>query len=482
MTSPSMRRALLLRCGIGVGILLCLLSAGTYLTVRHGLYRELDQSLRQTAALLSNQVELKNEGITFEWQEGLGTNRAIIDNGLFQFWNEASGETTRSPGLQARDLPQFYGLHGAPLLQDIRLPGSRRHARAIGLRVYPFVLPAEAQRMQQLGHPIDPKSLPHTLVVARDAKPVHRVLTRMRWILATGMLLTLSLVFAFINRAVLLALRPIDRLTRQVRDRAGHQLDSALDVPGELPAELTGLAANFDLLLARLAATRQRERDFIRHAAHELRTPIAAMLATTELALSKSRGTTAYVSHLTTCRNAAVKLGELVQRLTELARIGQATSPPVLEAIDLEPLIDDCLQPYLPVFQQRGLQVARSTTPPLPPVWGDRTLVRIVVNNLLDNAASHAPQGDKITIGCHHTDGHVEMSVANSAEDLPDDLDRLFEPLFRRENPHNHQASHLGIGLALSQEAATALGATLQARRTDPAGIAFLFTLAAAPP
>ena len=76
MSTPSIRRTLLLRCGVGVGILLCLLSTATYLIVRHGLIRELDRSITQTAALLSNQVELENGHITFEWQEGLGTNRA----------------------------------------------------------------------------------------------------------------------------------------------------------------------------------------------------------------------------------------------------------------------------------------------------------------------------------------------------------------------------------------------------------------------
>ncbi len=62
MRTPSIRRTLLLRCGFGVGILLSLLSTGTYLIVRHGLIRELDRSITQTAALLSNQVELEDGG------------------------------------------------------------------------------------------------------------------------------------------------------------------------------------------------------------------------------------------------------------------------------------------------------------------------------------------------------------------------------------------------------------------------------------
>ncbi|MEY3895313.1 MAG: hypothetical protein RLZZ214_832, partial [Verrucomicrobiota bacterium] len=178
MRTPSLRRTLLLRCGIGVGILLCLLSTGTYLIVRHGLFRELDRSITQTAALLSNQVELENGTITFEWQEGLGTNQTLRDEGLFQFWNEATGDTTRSTRLLGRDLPKFHGEHGTPLLRDIKLNGSRRQLRAIGMRIYPFVTPEEVERMKSSGSIADPKSLPHVLVVARDTNSIHRVLNR----------------------------------------------------------------------------------------------------------------------------------------------------------------------------------------------------------------------------------------------------------------------------------------------------------------
>ncbi|MCB1132732.1 MAG: hypothetical protein KDN05_16530, partial [Verrucomicrobiae bacterium] len=74
MNNPSIRRSLLLRTGIGVGLLLCILSAVTYLLVRRGLYQQLDNSIQQTAALLANQVELEDGHITFEWSEGIGTN------------------------------------------------------------------------------------------------------------------------------------------------------------------------------------------------------------------------------------------------------------------------------------------------------------------------------------------------------------------------------------------------------------------------
>lgn len=479
MRAPSIRRTLLLRCGLGVGVLLCLLSTGIYLIVRHGLIRELDRSIIQTAALLSNQVELENDGIIFEWKEGAGTNQALQDEGLFQFWDETTGITTRSVKLKNLDLPKFCGDDEAPVLKEIQLPGSGRQARAIGVRIYPFVLPEESERMKARGRIIDPKSLPYILVVARDTKSMSRVLSRARWVLGGGTLLTLGLGFLVIHRVIRVTLRPIDELTSQMKDRSGHQLDTALVLPRALPVELAGLAENFDSLLARVAALRERERDFIRHAAHELRTPIAGLRATTDLALSQPRDAAAYAAHLTTCQKTAVGLGELVSRLSALSRVGQAGNPPTREPIDVGTVLADCLQSFLPLFEERGLAVKREIPGEALVAKSDTALLRIVFNNLFDNALSHASPASEILVDASVTGGTVAIRIANRADDLPEDPERLFEPLFRRDASRAGADAHLGIGLTLSLEAATAMGASLQVKITDQGWIEFILTMPA---
>jgi signal transduction histidine kinase len=476
MKSPSIRWSLLLRCGVGVGVLLCLLSSGVYFLVKQSLYLELDESIAQTAALLANQVELENENITYEWKEGIGTNRELIADGLFQFWDEKTGTTTRSPGLQSHDLPRFSHLDGSPSLRTIRLPNGH-HARAIGLRVNPFVLPEEVARMKQRGRVIDPKSLPHILVLARDSEPVHHTLERLRWTLSGGSLLTLALGFMLIHRVIRVTLQPINELTLQMKDRAEHQLDSALVLPRKLPAELTGLAENFDSLLARVAAIRERERDFIRHAAHELRTPIAGLRATTDLALSQPREAATYAEHLAICQKTAIELGELVNRLSALSRIGQASSLTRLEPLNVSVILMACLDSVLSIFHERGLEVKHELPEQAMITRGDATLLRIIFNNLLDNAACYSNPGDEVHIHGNITGRHIEIRIANPASDLPENLERLFEPLFRKETSRSD--AHLGIGLTLSLEAATAMGATLQARKTHNGGIEFILDLIA---
>jgi len=476
MSAPSLRKSLLIRCGTGVGVLLCILSTGIYLSVKQNMYQELDKSIEQTAALLANQVELENESITFEWQEGLGTNPALSEDGIFQFWKEGTDETTRSPALRTMNLKKFCGTEGNPQRRSINLPSGNR-ARAIGLRIHPFVLPEEMERMKARGKAIDPKSISYVLVVARDSEHIHRTLRWLRFILAGGSLLTLGAGFLLIDRGIRVSLRPINELTRQVRNRAEHQLDSALDVPGATPAELVGLAKNLDTLLARLASIRQRERDFIRHAAHELRTPIAGLRATSELALSQERTTSEYREHLATCQKTAVELGELVKRLSALSRIGQEGSLPRMEPVDPIEILAECLEPFLPLFEQRGLKVIRNL--PAQPVaaHGDVTLLRIIFNNVFDNALSYSAPSAEIRIHGGIIGGQLEIRIANQAADLSENLDRLFEPLFRKDNSRNDAGSHLGIGLTLSLEAAAAMGATLRAHTPQEGWIEFVVAL-----
>jgi len=462
MSAPSLRKSLLVRCGAGVGVLLCVLCTGIYLSVKQNMYQELDKSIEQTAALLANQMELENESITFEWQEGLGTNPALSEDGIFQFWKEGTDETTRSPALRKMDLRKFCGPDGNPQRRSIHLPSGNR-ARAIGLRIHPFVLPEEMERMKARGNVIDPKSISYVLVVARDSEHIHRTLRWLRLILAGGTLLTLGAGFLLIDRSIRVSLKPINDLTRQVRDRAEHQLDSALDVPGATPAELVGLTKNLDTLLARLASVRQRERDFIRHAAHELRTPIAGLRATTELALSQDRTTEEYRGHLATCQSTAMELGELIKRLSALARIGQTAEAQEMESFDIGEKLATCLEPFRRLFHERGLVLETDIGSGNIPVTGDPSLARIIFNNLFDNALSYTRPAGTVRISVAENAGGVEIRVSNPTESAPGKPEQWFEPLFRKNPSRDDADSHLGIGLTLSLNAAQAMGWTLHA-------------------
>lgn len=474
----SIRRTLLVRCGLGVGILAVLLSLSIYFVVRQGLYDELDDSIRETASILANQMEYEHGGIVFEWEEGIGTNSDISDEALFQYWNEKSGLSTRSPALGTADLPKFSGPDGRPDLENVSIPGRMEHARALGMVIYPYVISGESPEMQEQEKNFNPKLYPHTLVVARDVEPVYRTLAYLAATLAIGTALVFVLGFLVIRHAVNSALAPIATLTRQVLDRSENQLDSAIILPGALPSELRPLAESFDSLLSRVAAIRSRERDFIRHASHELRTPIASLSATTELALSKDREAAEYVRHLRDCAKTSSDLASLVKRLSALSRIGIPGDKASISPVSLREILGSSLGTFAKRFSASDLTISTELPEKDFTTAADPVLAALIINNLLDNAASYAPPGSTVSIRLARTNGRDELSVTNLATDLPENLDRLFEPLFRKDSSRTETAdSHLGIGLTLSQEAAQAMRGTLSATRLEAENIRFTLSL-----
>lgn len=472
MKRPSIRRDLAARCGLGIGLLLCVLSTGIYLIIQHSLYQELDRSIRQSAAFLANQVELENANIHFEWQEAIGTNKLLPDDALFQYWDESTGATTRSPKLANHDLVKFEGKDGAPELRDVILWNGDR-ARAMGMRIYPFI--QHGEEGFATANIMTVRNRPHVLVVAGDGNPIRETLTRLRWILLGGTLLALTFVVLMVDWVVKASLLPINELARQVDLRTGQRFHEPLLVSSDLPQELAGLANDFNSLLARVSSIRERERDFIRHAAHELRTPIAGLRAITDLALFKKRDALVYAEYLESCRKSAIDLGELVNRLSALAKTGTGSSLAIDQAIDFDALLDECLGDFSPSFEDRSLKLKRVSDRHV--VRGDRASIRIILNNLLDNAASYAPMGGRVEVRCKSMNDRFEFSISNEMMNPPDDVSRLFEPLFRGKNRENEPTSHLGIGLTLSLDAARSMGGSLNATIPREGWIQFVLSL-----
>lgn len=460
MNAPSIRRALLIRTGIGVGVLLVVLSLVVYHHVKRSLARELNRNVIGMASLLADQIELENGGVIHEWHEGIRPKAVLPGGELFQFWDETKGTSMRSPGMHETDLPRFTGPDGVPEFRSIRLADGS-HARALGLRVFPFVLADEMERMKKRQQVLDTRNFPHTLVVAQSEEPNIRTLERLASVLMLGSACTLGIGFLVIDRVVRATLRPIDQLASQVANRTEQQLDDALDVPDRLPRELVGLAIGFDSLLVRGAAMRKRERDFVRHAAHELRTPIAGLRATTDLALSRKRESDDYEGHLRTCHRAALQLGELVQRLSSLAKTGRFIDPDQIERVDLAELFHECLSRFYARARERGLLIEEEVPKSGLIVLGDRPMIRVILNNLLENAVSHGRQSGEIRVRVGHRVGRVEMTFINAVDAIPAEPERLFEPLFRQEASRHDSSNHLGIGLTLSLDAARSMRGAL---------------------
>ena len=309
------------------------------------------------------------------------------------------------------------------------------------------------------------------ILLASDAGPVVDDLRRLATVLAALWLLTTAMgvaVAVWLQRAVL---RPVAGISQAIAgiDPANLQARVTMDV---VPVEMRVVIERLNALLARLEDAFTRERTTIANIAHELRTPVAGLLLTLELA-ARQGGPAAATEPVRKSLRIAASMQAMITNLLMLSRLeaGQARGAP--QAIDLDTALRDGWDLLEARADERQLEPEWETFPGLA-VNADPEQLRMVVANILDNALSYAPAGSAIRITAtplaapDPLAGGARVRVANAIEGTPPDCGQIFQAFWRGDDARA-TGLHCGLGLALVQRLASALGGTVTAE-TDEAG------------
>ena len=263
--------------------------------------------------------------------------------------------------------------------------------------------------------------------------------------------------------AVSAALRPLDRLRREVEER---QPDDLRPLPMlEVQHELRPLVESLNHFTQRLRSLFERQSQFIADAAHELRTPLAALKARLELGL-REQEPEAWRSPLETTAKNTDRLIHLANQLLSLARIesgAQAIAEGGAERIDLTALARELGLALAPLAYARGASLALESA---GPVWiqGEPTLLNELLSNLLDNALAHTPQGGNVILRV--LEGGV-LEVEDDGPGIPAaDRERVFQRFYRRgDSPGS------GLWLAIVGEVCRAHRAQIQLDQGELGGL-----------
>ena len=322
-----------------------------------------------------------------------------------------------------------------------------------------------------------------SIVYSRPAEMFDKLLSYL-----ASMLLLISLAcglatawFALkLSRASLRPLRETADVIAQIDEQ---QLGTRIKTDN-LPVELAPMAGRLNEMLARLHSVFQQRKQFLADAAHELRTPTAALLTTLEVALRRPRDQVALLEALQSGLADARRLRKLVESLMEQAR-GEQRSRGAPETVDIADLCRECVQLVTPLAQERQLTI-KQELPDILNFLTERDRLRSVVLNLLTNAIEYNRPGGEISLKCAGENGELRISVADngigiSAEQLP----HVFEPFYRGGTAgRGDDAEHLGLGLFLVRSHITSLhgdvriestlgeGTTMHIRLPEPAGAA----------
>jgi signal transduction histidine kinase len=312
---------------------------------------------------------------------------------------------------------------------------------------------------------------PWRLFIAEPRVPDARVLGLIGQGLAGSLLMSFPLVLLPLWLAVHRGMRPLSELTRRVAARDAHDLSPLGLAPRH--EELKLLVDAFDGLLAQLRVHVQRERAFVQDAAHELRTPMAAIAAQAHvLAHTPDEGDRRQAG--TALDQALERASHLSRQLLDLAALDDA-HPRAPCRLDLVELTQQALAVLAPQTLVRGLDLSLDAPERLP-CRLDRVAFESVLLNLLDNALRYVPAGGRVAVQLRAADGLLILAVADDGPGIPPpQRDRAFERFWRGEG---HDAAGSGLGLAIVRQAAARLGGRIRIDDgLDGRGVAFVLTL-----
>ncbi|HZL38289.1 MAG TPA: ATP-binding protein [Tepidisphaeraceae bacterium] len=453
----SLRMRLLIATSLCSAAVLALLGAGIYLAMRHLLLSDYDASLLTKARAVCATVEQHGGRVKSEFDPNQMPEFSTGKHpDYFEIWLDNGQFLARSPSLERYDLPMSASA-ARDIAGRLALPHTH-HARAVILVFTPRQEEdGERRRAGLSAHP--PRVC--TICVAGTPEDVERMLEYLGWLLLAACGGAIVVSGALLLRIVSRAVRPVNELARQIGNVRETDLGYRLG-PGGIPLELAPVVEKLNGLLGRLEEAFGREKAFTADVAHELRTPLAGLLATLEVCRSRPRGPAAYEVAIDECRTMTERMQAMVENLLLLARADAGQLRVERQCVNVEELLTECWSLFESRADARKLHVEWDTAPDQSDAQTDPDKLRIIIQNLFENAVSYTQVGGGIRVEIAKQERELAITVANTGSRVAAaDVAHVFKRFWRGDQNRSDTGVHCGLGLSLSQRLMHLLGGEL---------------------
>ncbi len=278
--------------------------------------------------------------------------------------------------------------------------------------------------------------------------------------LLTPLLYALPLLALLLWIAVGRGLKPLVALRDQISRRAPDNL-APLDV-AQTPREIQPLVGQLNTLFRRIAESLENERRFTADAAHELRTPVAAIRAQAQVARGAYDDATrahALDNVIAGCDRAA----HLIDQLLTLARLDRSQQAPA-QTCRLRSLAAEAVAELAPQAVADGLQLELAEGPEVE-IPGIPTLLQVLLRNLIDNAIRYSPSGTTVRVNVTRDGQTARLTITDQGPGIPAaELPKVRERFYRLLGTGQEGS---GLGLSIVQRIAEIHGATLELAPND---------------
>jgi signal transduction histidine kinase len=449
---------LVLVVGSGVG-------AAGYLTLRHALFAQAERQAREQARQLAGLIDLPGAG-----HEQQGNRVDIGDPAL-------THEFTRRGLLVRIERGDGRLLQGTPSGRSVRLPHAlRARCAATGAAAGRLARPAFAAVCRRV---LGSRSALSLIVVGAPLRDANELLATLRTALVVGVLAGVVLAAALAAALARRALRPARSIAAAAESIRAGNLGRRIDYRGPRD-ELGTLAEVLDACFGELELAVERQRRFVADASHELKTPIAAIRAHTELlhgwaGLDPDAREAALSSLEQTARRASRLLADLIY----LARLDR--EPPTRRVpVRLDRVALEVVREAQPLRPEVAIRIERLDE---AEVNGDELRLQLLLLNLVDNALRVSPSGSAVSVAVERGETRANVRVSDHGPGVPPDLaERIFDRFYSRVPAEGRATGGAGLGLAIARKIAEDHGGSLAASDAVGGGAVFTAALPLPPP
>lgn len=259
-------------------------------------------------------------------------------------------------------------------------------------------------------------------------------------------------------------LAPLYRMANALAARSADNLEPVR--AGPLPPELRPMGAALDALFARVAAARDRERNFSAYAAHELKTPLSAIKTQAQVAaMAPDEDTRRHA--LAQIERGVARTDRMVRQLLELAAVDGAAHSGAGD-IDIGDVLAGVLSSLERTAEAKQVHLRCTLPKALPMVPGDPVMGTLAVRNVVENAIGASSDGDTVEIRVAEAADFLRVAVLDRGPGIAEkDRSRITERFFRGANAPEGGS---GLGLAIATAAMQQLGGAMDFRRRDTGG------------
>jgi heavy metal sensor kinase len=442
-----------------LALALIVFGAVSWIVVRQALFNTADETLHDRVEgvrkFMHEQIgALSVEEIRDEFKE-----HSVLGPGgdLFQVCDAEGVWLYRSVPLESGDVP-------IPLPRNVPARGLTEEVTVSGtdLRLL-------SRRVGVLGRP-------YTIQVAVSMHELKEGLSGYAYaltVLIPGVLLLATAGGWWMSRR---ALRPVDDIIDAARSIGEQNLSQRLPVPATKD-ELQRLSETLNQMLERIEGAFLRITEFTADASHELRTPVALMRTTAELALRKSRTNEEYRQALEEVQAESVRTTELIENLLTLARADAGKAAVERREIDLVQIVREASLQGKKLAETKNLRFVADLPEAPVRTLGDANALRRLLLIVIDNAVKYTQKGE-VRVALSNGNGVAQVQVTDTGVGISEaDLPRVFERFYRADKSRSRESGGAGLGLSIAKWIAETHEGAIDVRSEPGGGTSFVIIL-----